>query len=433
MNNSKFTLLLIALVGIGVFALPSTMSIFAGQHSFYNIDATGNQVPCQKCHGDVKAELSGPTAMAGSKAPHADFKCEYCHRAEAGAASGDDAYAKLTYSGSDTSGANVTLVLITSIQMYETGNFPKIINYQSGLTVDSWNTCGCVFELDGTTPFVNQTEYMANDLYPGKLSTGTNGVTYHYKQGAEISTRNSDGTPRDSNTASQNNAFNPRLVSLSGINENIDGAGSSEVVPGTKYHAASLVSCMECHGGEQEKGVPGYEIKTSEPYKHASMLIDGSNTLVSRCENCHYGLTSMELSFAAGGFQKDGIGLTTGNASEGSVEAHNVFVVSDDGINRYGYGASNGACVVCHTHVAVGINFTKGYLMSFDAKRGSDGKYSVGNFNVEGHANIRIYGNQSGNTYATSNMTYNWTSGETMYVNGTSTILSVNGTNDGWQ
>ena len=46
--NAKFTLAIIALVGIGVFALPSTMSLFAGQHSFYNIDATGNQIPCRE-------------------------------------------------------------------------------------------------------------------------------------------------------------------------------------------------------------------------------------------------------------------------------------------------------------------------------------------------------------------------------------------------
>ena len=97
--NSKFSLALIALVGVGVFALPSTMALFAGQHSFYNIDATGNQIPCTKCHGDVKAELSsGSSAVTGTKGPHAAFKCEYCHRAENGFASGDDAYAKITYS-----------------------------------------------------------------------------------------------------------------------------------------------------------------------------------------------------------------------------------------------------------------------------------------------------------------------------------------------
>src|SRR3990170_4795180 len=94
--NTKFTLAIIALVGIGVFALPSTMSLFAGQHSFYNIDATGNQVPCQKCHGDVKAEL-GANANTISAGPHASFKCEYCHRIEPGYASGDNLYGVITY------------------------------------------------------------------------------------------------------------------------------------------------------------------------------------------------------------------------------------------------------------------------------------------------------------------------------------------------
>src|SRR3990172_4631292 len=100
--NTKFTLAIIALIGIGVFALPSTMSLFAGQHSFYNIDATGNQVPCVKCHGDVKAELasnaiSGVADMPNTPGPHANFKCEYCHRAEPGYASGDNAYGVIIY------------------------------------------------------------------------------------------------------------------------------------------------------------------------------------------------------------------------------------------------------------------------------------------------------------------------------------------------
>ena len=100
--NAKFTLAIIALVGIGVFALPSTMSLFAGQHSFYNIDATGNQVPCQKCHGDVKAELTSnantnPANGPLTPGPHAAFKCEYCHRIEAGSASGDNAFGRVPY------------------------------------------------------------------------------------------------------------------------------------------------------------------------------------------------------------------------------------------------------------------------------------------------------------------------------------------------
>jgi len=38
--NAKTTLVLIALIGVGLFALPQTTALFAGQHSFTNIDAT---------------------------------------------------------------------------------------------------------------------------------------------------------------------------------------------------------------------------------------------------------------------------------------------------------------------------------------------------------------------------------------------------------
>ena len=413
--NTKFTLAIIALIGIGVFALPSTMSLFSGQHTFYNIDATGNQVPCIKCHGDVKAELSGSMATAGSKAPHADFKCEYCHRAEAGFASGDDAYAKITYR--DATGASIYLV--TTIQNFETGNYPKNITYQTGMTVDNWNAD--VFNLDGT-PFVNKTEYLLGGLYSGNLySGGTAGQSYAYAYASEISTRKSDGTPKDNTTTTQNNAFNPRLVTWSGSAEILDGAGSSEVTPGTRYHAASLVSCMECHGGEQKKGAIGYEIETAEPYNHAAWLIDPTSG--GNCGNCHYGSggSAREFALAAGGFQSGGVGLTTGSAEEGAVEAHNEFVTADsNGVLRTaveGYGASNIACVACHTHVAVDINFQKAYKVAFNANASGTGSWDVGGFVDEGDVNIAVYGNQSGATYATGDKSFTWTIGE-MYVNG---------------
>lgn len=411
--NSKFTLALIALVGIGVFALPSTMALFAGQHTFYNIDATGNQVPCQKCHGDVKVELSGDTAQAGSKAPHADFKCEYCHRAEAGFASGDDAYAKIRY----TSGANA-LYLVTTISNFETGNFPKNITYTAGQTIDAV-LVGNAFNLDGT-PFVNKTA----GLYQGSLSSGVAGA-YAYSYASETTTRNSDGTPKDTNTTTQNTAFQPRLVTWSGTAESLNGTGSSEVTPGTRYHAASLVSCMECHGGEQEKGAAGYEIETAEPYNHAGWLLD-PNSPSSTCGNCHYGTggAAREFALEAGGFQgTDGLGLTTKNASEGAVEAHNEFVTADSqGILRTataGYGASNIACVACHTHVAVNINFQKKYLVKFDAYGMGTGNWSVGGYEAQGDVLTSEYGNSDGSVFGTDNKTYSWSPAKTLYVNGT--------------
>ena len=150
---------------------------------------------------------------------------------------------------------------------------------------------------------------------------------------------------------------------MSGTAEIIVGAGSNEVTPGTRYHAASLVSCMECHGGEQKKGAAGYEIDTAEPYNHADWLIDPTSG--GSCTNCHYGSggSAREFALAAGGFQSGGVGLTTGSAEEGAVEAHNEFVIADsNGVLRTavdGYGASNIACVACHTHVAVDINFQR--------------------------------------------------------------------------
>ncbi|MCZ7355994.1 MAG: hypothetical protein O8C66_08425 [Candidatus Methanoperedens sp.] len=423
--NAKFSLALIALVGVGVFALPSTMALFAGQHSFYNIDATGNQVPCQKCHGDVKAELSsGASATTGTPGPHANFKCEYCHRAEAGAASGDDASAEISYRAVAPDTGSIKLV--TTVQNFERGNFPKNITYRTGMTVDNWNaTPSDIQNLDGSN-FNDQLAYRDNSAkYRGSLTTfGTNGVKYSYSGSSEVGLR-PNGVPKDTQLTTQNTAFNPRAVNFTGVTTaNYDFAGSREVTPGSQYHAASLVSCLECHGGEKETGIAGYEIESGPPYKHESWLLNGEGG--SSCNDCHYGGSALrERNLAAGGF-----GLTPYGNDTGAIEAHNAFVKTDDGLDRFGYGASNGACIACHTHVAVDITFQKGYTLSFDAIENS-GTYSVGNFAVGGQVNVEIYGNGSGQTFATGNKTYTWTPSSTLYLNGNSTQVSgLNGDNN---
>ncbi len=78
--NSKIFLLSIAVVAVGLFAIPDTLSLFAGQHTFYN----GSEVNCAKCHQDIIDEA---TRQAGSHSPHADTifaqsgraQCEVCH------------------------------------------------------------------------------------------------------------------------------------------------------------------------------------------------------------------------------------------------------------------------------------------------------------------------------------------------------------------
>ncbi len=70
--NEKFILLLISVVAVGMFALPSTLALYTGSHAF----VSGSNVNCDKCHtsgmDDIKAELESGTA-------HQTLTCDDCH------------------------------------------------------------------------------------------------------------------------------------------------------------------------------------------------------------------------------------------------------------------------------------------------------------------------------------------------------------------
>ncbi len=70
--NSKILLLSIAVVTVGLFAMPSTLSLFAGQHTFKGTPQ------CNDCHSDVKTELSLATAHTSIYA--GTNNCEGCHQ-----------------------------------------------------------------------------------------------------------------------------------------------------------------------------------------------------------------------------------------------------------------------------------------------------------------------------------------------------------------
>ncbi|OFV67984.1 MAG: conserved hypothetical protein, secreted [Candidatus Syntrophoarchaeum caldarius] len=93
MRRNTTGLLLVAIVAIGIFALPQTAALFSGQHSWYNLSDDGNQLPCVKCHGDINAEMidSDNGVHKGLASPGCD-----CHRVNSsqvqkptGVASGD--------------------------------------------------------------------------------------------------------------------------------------------------------------------------------------------------------------------------------------------------------------------------------------------------------------------------------------------------------
>ncbi len=77
MNTLKFTLAVVMILTIGVLIIPQTVSLFAGQHYWYNVSQSGNNINCEKCHADIRDELQL------SSGPHKSFDCELCHRAYA--------------------------------------------------------------------------------------------------------------------------------------------------------------------------------------------------------------------------------------------------------------------------------------------------------------------------------------------------------------
>ncbi|MCZ7384152.1 MAG: hypothetical protein O8C63_05310 [Candidatus Methanoperedens sp.] len=73
--NSKVILLSLAVVAVGLFALPSTMSLFAGQHTWVDLD----EFKCQKCHQDIYDELTTKSAYHGGFETSYGNACARCH------------------------------------------------------------------------------------------------------------------------------------------------------------------------------------------------------------------------------------------------------------------------------------------------------------------------------------------------------------------
>ncbi len=58
---NKKILLYLALMALGIYAMPNTVALFAGQHSFYS--SAG--VSCEKCHSDVTSQLQSGAYVYG--------------------------------------------------------------------------------------------------------------------------------------------------------------------------------------------------------------------------------------------------------------------------------------------------------------------------------------------------------------------------------
>lgn len=112
---------MVATLAIGIFALPSTIAMFGGQHNWYNLDEHGNQVPCQKCHADIGYEM-------GLSGAHKNFTCDFCHRTDQniGYASGDGTGST---SGQGAHAASTEDCMICHDSMHGDTNFTHALLY----------------------------------------------------------------------------------------------------------------------------------------------------------------------------------------------------------------------------------------------------------------------------------------------------------------
>jgi hypothetical protein len=142
--------------------------------------------------------------------------------------------------------------------------------------------------------------------------------------------------------------------------------------PGAVNGVHKALGCGGCHVtiAPQKEGL----IKGPNGQFHAAAL--------PMCLDCH---------------STTGPGLSALEILNGSVEAHKAFAQQAN--NSQILRGANAACISCHTHVAVDINWTKAYMISFSAvENATTGTHSwvVSNFATSGTVQIQTYGNRSG-------------------------------------
>lgn len=81
----RYFLIFIASLSIGVVILPQTIALFAGQHYWYNLSESWegrvpSDVPCEKCHADIKEEMSLIIGPHMGETGFGSIKCYMCHR-----------------------------------------------------------------------------------------------------------------------------------------------------------------------------------------------------------------------------------------------------------------------------------------------------------------------------------------------------------------
>ena len=76
----KIAFAIIAVISAIIIAMPNTISLFGGQHGWYGLGPVGSDVPCEKCHGDIVAEMEFGLGPHMGETGFGRMECEHCHR-----------------------------------------------------------------------------------------------------------------------------------------------------------------------------------------------------------------------------------------------------------------------------------------------------------------------------------------------------------------
>jgi len=83
MNNLKMVFAIMAIVFLGIVVLPYSVSLFTGQHTWYEL-SEGYGSKCVKCHADIYGELkesANHSSLDGDIGDVSGEECYVCHRA----------------------------------------------------------------------------------------------------------------------------------------------------------------------------------------------------------------------------------------------------------------------------------------------------------------------------------------------------------------
>ena len=110
--DGKIILLMISVVAVGMFVLPSSLALYTGSHDFYG----GTDVDCGKCHSGAAGDQIAASIMNGSA--HTSLTCKDCHYGSSGTVGGRFAVDVVGNSSDDAVTAHAAGVSVNCIDCH---------------------------------------------------------------------------------------------------------------------------------------------------------------------------------------------------------------------------------------------------------------------------------------------------------------------------